>query len=645
MILFGATLLLAFLSGLPGLFMKRGGGRSAALLMGSSAASGLLAALQVLLGRATGAVALPNQRVLDWGFLHLDPLGAIFLIPVCILFGSASVYGLAYWDDHRENSRTVRAAFGVLAGFLILLTGAQHAFTFLLGWEGMALAAFVLVMAEDRDPATRRAGYVYLAATHTGTLFLFSAFALLPKAAGGLAFGPWTPGFASSPLGSALFLLFLAGFAFKAGALPLHFWLPPAHSAAPSHVSAVMSGVLIKMGILGLARLVAWVPDPPIWWGGSVTALGLASGVLGVAFALGQHDLKRLLAYHSIENIGIILLGLGLGLIGKHAGSLPIQLLGFGGALLHVVNHALFKGLLFLAAGSAAKAAGTRDLEALGGLARRMPRTSLAFLAGAWAICGLPPLNGFVSEWMIYLAAFQGLGRPHALWSVAALGALALIGALALACFAKAFGAAFLGEARSPAAVEARESPPSMVGPMGVLAGACAFIGFFPVLLGRPLDRAATQLAGAQGPPLAAMASLTMLSLMALPLLAGAWMLVRWSRGRSFREGVPTWDCGYTAPAARMQYTASSFAEGLMRGMRWVLWPVTAGGRVAGFVPRPRPFSSHLPDLVLDRAAEPGLGGAARGLGALRFLQAGHLPIYLLYVLLTLLGLFVWMVA
>lgn len=443
-----------------------------------------------------------------------------------------------------------------------------------------------------------------------------------------------------------MFVLFLLGFGFKAGMLPFHFWLPPAHAAAPSHVSSVMSGVMIKMGILGFVRLASWVPDPPVWWGGTFVILGAISGIMGVALALGQHDLKRLLAYHSIENIGIILLGLGLGLIGKSTGHPALQVLGFAGALLHVLNHSLFKGLLFLAAGSVVHATGTRDLERMGGLGRLMPKTAAAFLVGAWAICGLPPLNGFVSEWLIYLAAFRGLALPRWGFSLITVGALSVIGALALACFAKAYGVVFQGEPRSDEAAQAHESPSTMLVPMGMLALACAGVGLAPALIATPLNRVLSMLAGeGQGlPSLGSLAGLSWLSVLAIPLLVLGVILWKWAAPKSQVKEQPTWGCGYTAPNARMQYTASSFADGLVQGMSWVLWPKIQGGRVRGFFPLSRRFQSHLLDPVLDRIADPGLRGSAFLLSGLRFLQAGHLSIYLMYVLLTLLALLVWMV-
>jgi len=645
MILFALCVGLVAVSGVPGLFLRAGGGRVATWLMVLGALAGLAAAGQVLAG-APASLALPHSPLGTPGFLRLDPLAAFFLVPVLLLPACASLFALGYWDPHHESARRLRLVFGLTTGFLALLVAAAQALTFLLAWEGMALAAFLLVLGEDRGPEAQRAGWIYLMATHSGTLCLFAAFGLLASATGGFLFTPVPLGLAATPGGTAVFLLFLAGFGLKAGVFPLHFWLPPAHAAAPSHVSSFMSGILIKMGILGLVRMLSLVADPPLWWGGVLVLLGALSGILGVAFALAQHDLKRLLAYHSIENIGIILLGLGLGTLGKAAGYPAMAALGYAGALLHVLNHSLFKGLLFLGAGSVVHATGSRDLERMGGLAKAMPFTAGAFLAGSWAICGLPPLNGFVSEWLIYLAAFRGLTFPRGAWAGLALAALALIGALAVACFAKVVGVVFLGEPRSAEAARATEAPRSMRIPMGILAGGCILVGLAPALLAPALARAAGAAAGQAQPVDLGIAHLGTLSLLALPLLAGAALLWRWTRGGpASRAGLPTWDCGYTAASPRIQYTASSFADGLVGSLRFVLWPQVRWVRVKGLFPSQRSYRSHVPDPVLDRAAAPGLDLAARALGFLRFLQSGQLPLYLLYILITLVGLLVWMVA
>ena len=618
----------------------------AAMMLGLGAALGLTASGWTLYGGTVWTQGLPFTPLGTPGLLHFDPIAAFFLIPVLLLSACGSAYGVAYFGDTHEGARGVRVLYGLTTAFLALLVAAAHAVTFMLAWEGMAITAFLLVITEDRDPETQRAGWIYLIATHTGTLCLFGAFSLMASTLGSFAFSGFSSGFASTGRGTLTFVLFLLGFGIKAGIFPLHFWLPPAHAAAPSHVSSIMSGVFIKMGILGLIRLLSWIPDPPLWWGGLLVILGAISGILGVAFALGQHDLKRLLAYHSIENIGIILLGIGIGTLGKSIGSVSVQVLGYGGGLLHVLNHGLFKGLLFLNAGSVIRAMGTRELEQMGGLSRSMPVTGGTFLIGAWAICGLPPLNGFVSEWLIYLAAFQGLAHSRLPWTIIALSALALIGALALACFAKAYGTVFLGQPRSPEAERAQESPRAMRGPMVLLAGICIVLGLAPFLLVPALDRLVASASGVHVlPSLAGFAPLGLLSAIAALLLGLAYLCWRWARPASARKDVPTWDCGYPVASPRTQYTASSFADGLVSGMRLVLWPQIHFRRISALFPTSRSFHSHVPDPVLDRVGVPGLDLVARGFGLMRILQSGQLPLYLLYVLITLLTLLIWMVA
>jgi len=640
--LYWTALLLSALSGVPGLFTARKGGTVSAAMLTLAAACGLAEAARVLSGGSRWALQLPATPLGAAGALAFDPIAAFFLIPVLVLSACGSIYGIRYWPDHHENARRLRLLLGLLTAFTALLVAAAHMITFLVAWEGMAIVAFFLVITEDREAAARQAGWLYLISTHVGTLCLFGAFALTAGATGTFQFGLLPAGFATSARGSAAFGLFLLSFGLKAGVLPLHYWLPSAHAAAPSHVSSFMSGVLIKTGILGMIRLLSWVPDPPLWWGGTFVALGALSGIMGVALALGQHDLKRLLAYHSIENIGIILLGIGLGTLGRSTGHPAVMALGYGGAMLHVLNHGLFKGLLFLSAGAVAQATGTRNLDQMGGLAKAMPGTARAFLVGAWAICGLPPLNGFVSELFIYLAAFQALPWSRSPWPALALAALALIGALALACFAKAYGIVFLGAPRSPAAAAAAEAPRSMRVPMGILALGCLLIGLAPGLAAPALDRLLQAMTGRPAPPLATLVTLPALTALAGLLLALGLLLRRWAkRGASARD-VPTWDCGFDPATPRMQYTASSFADSLVSAMPWALWPQVRWRKLTTLFPWPTRYESHLPDPVLDGVGIPLLERLAHRLERLRFFQAGHLPIYLLYVMVTLFLLLLW---
>jgi hydrogenase-4 component B len=384
-----------------------------------------------------------------------------------------------------------------------------------------------------------------------------------------------------------------------------------------------------------------------MWWGVVLVIAGASSGVLGVAFALGQHDLKRLLAYHSVENIGIICIGLGLALIGRTVGSSELVVLGLGGALLHVLNHGLFKSLLFLSAGGVLHVTRTRDIDKLGGLHHRMPRTALAFLVGAVAICGLPPLNGLVSELLIYLGLFHALGEVHSgSWLAGAFAApaLALIGGLAVACFVKAFGSVFLGAPRSPAGDHAHDGGIAMLVPMAVLATCCVFIGLGAIAIAPLLDEASIAWSGSRAiPTVSDLAPLVQVSLVSASVLAaigiGAWMF---RRTRTVRAERGTWDCGYAAPNPRMQYSSASFADALVGVLGWALRPARHVTSPAGTFPTAARFASHVPDLVLDRGLRPAFEAVGRTLGRLMILQRGSVHVYLLYILGTLLVLLLW---
>lgn len=643
-------------SGLLGACFARGTAlaqRLPAALMAAGSASGLAAGLLTFVvgtRRYAHAWPVPGGEI----SLRVDALAAMFLIQIFLIAALGAVFGLGYWGDdaHGDTARKVRGFYGLVTAGMALLVVAGNAVLFLAGWEIMALAAFFLVSSEDEVPAVRAAGLVYLVATRVGTLCLFAFFAILHSVNGSfdLHAPRLSPG---SPVATALFVLALAGFGLKAGAMPLHVWLPGAHANAPSHVSALMSGVLIKMGIYGLVRFLTWFPAPPAWWGVVMLCAGVVSGVVGVLFAIAQHDLKRLLAYHSVENIGIILLGLGVGMLGRSFSDDAIFALGVGGALLHVWNHGLFKALLFLGAGSVVHATGTREIDALGGLSKRMPDSSAGFVTGAVAICGLPPLNGFISELLIYLALARACAHASGtLFAAGAVGApaLAMIGALAVACFVKVIGAVFLGEARTAAATRAHEAGAAMLAPMAVLAGCCAAIGLAPGLVGPVLDAALATFApspsAARGTPaLASLVPFTTLSGVGITLAVGIGAGLVWARRVRLAApaAVPTWDCGYAAPTARMQYTSSSFASTLVGMFAAVLRPRGHSPSVRGPFPAPAEFHSHVPEVVLDHAITPSIRLVARGLVWFRWVQRGAIQLYVLYVLAALVfALLVW---
>jgi hydrogenase-4 component B len=635
------ALALTAVSGVPGAFLaktSRAGERIAFTLVALGSACGLAVAFHVALEGGTQLTSAPWDIPGGELALRLDPIAAIFLVQIFAIAPLASLYGIGYWPqaEHPKNGRKLRLFFGILIAGMALLVVAQNTVLFLLGWEGMALAAFLVVTTDDEDAAVRESGFVYLVATRIGTLALFAMFAVLRLGTGTWSFAIATP--VTDAVATAVFVLGLIGCMLKAGIMPMHVWLPGAHANAPSHVSALMSGVLIKMGIYGLVRITSFFAHPPLWWGLALFALGVISGVLGVAFALGQHDLKRLLAYHSVENIGIILMGLGLAVIGRAIGEPHLVTLGLAGALLHVWNHGLFKALLFLSAGSVIHATHTREIDSLGGLAKTMPKTALAFLVGAIAICGLPPFNGFVSELFIYLGLFRALlsSSPEAaLVGACGVPALALIGALALACFVKAFSAVFLGAPRSKATEHAKEAAGSMTAPMAALGGCCALIGLAPVLISPILQNATASWAPdmTSGPTAESLAPLRWLSVTSAVLLALVVALVLVLGRRKESPQVVTWDCGYAAPTPRMQYTSSSFAELLIGLFAWALQPRVRSVRLTTIFPAAQHFHSDVPDTVLDRAVLPATRLVGRALVWFRWIQAGNIQLYVLYVL------------
>jgi hydrogenase-4 component B len=608
------------------------------LLVAAGCIVGSLPALAVLAAGASRQANVPVHVPGGAWVFGIDALSAWFLLVVFGAGAAAALYGVTYLGRGHDVGRAARSHL-LLACLLIslaLVVTAAAAIPFLAAWELMAIGAYFLIMYESEKPEVRRAGFLYLVVTHAATLALFAMFALWGTQARDLTFGalaaagPRLPG-----QGAAVLMLALFAFGLKAGIVPLHFWLPEAHAAAPSHVSAVFSGIMIKTGIYGLLRVLLLLGGAPAWWGWTVLLLGAVSGVLGVLWALTQHDLKRLLAYHSIENIGIILLGTGAGALGMTYHHPLVAVLGFAGAVLHTLNHALFKSLLFLGAGAVVHAAGTRDIERLGGLARRMPLTWAAFLAGSVAIVGLPPLNGFVSEWVTYQALLAGgtLEGPIRL-QVLAVAALALVGALALACFAKVCGIVFLGQPRMPEAWSATEADRGMLVPLFLLVLACASIGLAPsaavgasVRIGAAVADVNLSSAGAMPRHLIAAAQTAGWVSAGVVLLVGLVALGRSRRRGRRRPRQPTWRCGYAYGEARMQYTASSFAAPLIAAYQ----PV-AGVRVerTASAYRSRPI-----DLVLDRGVRPLWHGLQWTAERLRPIQQGRLSLYLMYVVAT----------
>lgn len=594
---------------------------------------------------------------------RLDPLGAFFVLIVSLLAAALSIYSFGYVRGFygRKNVGVLAALYNGLLLAITLVFTAANAFFFLMAWEIMALTGYCLISFEHEKTETRNAGVLYFVMSHIGTGCLILGFLLLFQAADSYSFESFRAlGERLSPgRRDAAFLLFLFGFGVKAGIVPLHIWLPEAHPVAPSNASAMLSGVLIKTGIYGLTRvLFDFMGTPPNWWGVTVLTLGTISAVLGVLYALMEHDLKRLLAYHSIENIGIILMGLGASLMFLHSHHPVLAALALIAALYHTINHALFKALLFLGAGAVLQATHTRNMEEMGGLIKRMPKTAFCFLMGAVAISALPPLNGFVSEWLTYQSLLQGFGTTESLVKIMfpLSGAmLALTGALAAACFVKAFGITFLAQPRSEHAAQAREAAPTMVWGMGLLVAACIFLGLFPTtflnllapvteqLIGQPLPGFLSRTGGlvlGNTQELGGTVSTLGLALMGiclLPIPLVFWLL--FGRRSQVRVG-PTWDCGLRGLTPNMEYTATGFSKPIRMIFKALFRPRREVQREYDYSPyfaKTLRFQSHIEEAFVTRLYRPLNRGILRMSRRMRALQAGSIHAYLIYIFITLL--------
>jgi len=605
------------------------------------AAVSLSAAAAHLLGdKAIANVVLPIG--VPWLGTHfrLDALSAFFLIVVDLGALCASLFALGYGTQENAPQRVLPFFPAFLAGMTLVVI-ADDAFTFLMSWEFMSLTSWALVMSHHREPDNVRAGYVYLVMANFGTLSLLLAFGLLAGPEGLYTFEQMRAAHPSAALGALALVLALIGAGSKAGIVPLHAWLPLAHPAAPSHVSALMSGVMTKVAVYGFVRIAFELAGAPAWWWSMlVLALGGATAVMGVLYALMQHDLKRLLAYHTVENIGIIFIGLALALAFKTYDLPFAAALAFTAALLHVFNHSLFKSLLFFGSGAVLTATGERDMERLGGLIHRMPQTAFVFLVGCAAISALPPLNGFVSEWLTFQAILLSPQLPS--WGlkllVPAVGALlALSAALAAACFVKAYGVTFLGRPRTHAAEAAKETDRFSLAAMIVLSVFCLLVGILPGLFIDALAPVSLSLIGAHMPPqvgaqwlsivpiAASRSSYNGLLVFMFMVISGTLAATAIHRLASDRlRRAPAWDCGYPDSSPMTQYTAASFAQPIRR----VFGTMVFRAREHGEMPPPGDvrvarLDVEISDLIWDALYAPiasGIALAADRLNRLQFL-------------------------
>jgi formate hydrogenlyase subunit 3/multisubunit Na+/H+ antiporter MnhD subunit len=612
---------------------------SAALVVCSIA---LWGSLRFLLGGAAGVTGLVLPVGLPWLGAHfrLDALASFFLVVVNLGGAAASLYGLGYGHHEHAPHRVLPFFPAFLAGMNLVVL-ADDAFSYLLCWEFMSLASWALVMAHHREPGNAKAGYVYLVMASFGTLALLLAFGLLAGPAGDYGFAairaaPHTPYVASLVL-----ILMLLGAGSKAGLVPLHVWLPLAHPAAPSHVSALMSGVMTKVAVYGFIRVIFDLLGPPTWWASVIVLfLGGITAVMGILYAMMEKDLKRLLAYSTIENIGVIFASLGLALAFQANGLKLGAALALTAALFHVLNHSFFKSLLFFGAGAVLTSTGERNMDRLGGLIHRMPQTSFVVLIGCVAISALPPFNGFVSEWLMFQAVLQSPELPQ--WAlkimVPAVGALlALAAALAAACFVKAYGVTFLGRPRSPAAETAHEVDRYSLSAMFILAALCLLAGILPGLVIDALSPIMTGILGGRMPiqadepwlsiaPIAESRSsyngLLVMVFITISASLAVFFIHRFA-SHALRRG-PAWGCGFTEPTPLAQYSSGSFAQPIRRVFGTLVFhardhvDMPAPGDV-----RPARLRIELHDLVWERMYEPimgSIGFASERLNRLQFL-------------------------
>jgi hydrogenase-4 component B len=625
----------------------------AANCAGAAAAVAGLAASLPALGGPVRSLTWAGPYPFAAFVLRLDPLAALMVAVISLLALVAWIYALAYVKEYAGRGVGAMGFFmNLFVAAMVLVVTADNAFWFLIFFEMMSLASYFLVIF-DQDEDAVSAGYLYFFVAHTGSVLIMIAFFVMANYAGSLDFAAFRVAHIPEPVASVVFVLGFLGFGAKAGMMPLHIWLPSAHPAAPSHASALMSGVMIKIGVFGIIKVgIDLLGGGVLWWGVVVLGFGAVSSVLGVVCALAERDIKRLLAYSSVENVGIILMGVGVGMIGIATGRPVIAVLGLMGGLYHLVNHAVFKGLLFLGAGAVIFRMHTKDMEAMGGLSRTMPWTALSFLVGALAIAAVPPLNGFVSEWYTYQALFAAaLSDTFVVKLVTPVSAmlLTLTGALAVMAFVKAFGVVFSGSPRSPRAETARDVPLPMLAGMGTLAVACVGLGLAAPLVAPGIAAIATATLHAAPVVVASGAVLIpgnaeqaelSTPLIAVLLLVLAMVPVVIKAAFASRRALPRtaaapWAAGYL-PDGHMTVTGRGFVQPIrmffsglysLHDVSAAVWAVLVRG-FAGLV-------------ALARRAEPGwdrgiVDPIARGVQAIgermQVVQGGDLRVYCLYI-------------
>jgi formate hydrogenlyase subunit 3/multisubunit Na+/H+ antiporter MnhD subunit len=639
--------LLSTLLLMPFLKMKWKGITTVSVVIVNAVLSGILA-LKVLLGTPLEIIFQGTHTTGNIA-VRMDALSGWFILVINFTFITAALYGLQYMKSYREQKSNITLhciAFLLAQSMLTFICMVQNALAFLVAWETMALSVAMLVIFEHYKHGTIKAGLNYIIQSHLAIVFLSLGFIWVASRTNSFDFNAISQ-FSStlSPLtGVALFLCFFTGFAFKAGFVPFHTWLPYAHPAAPAHVSGLMSGVVIKIGIYGILRIILLIKTDYTIVGFIILFISVISGIYGVMLAIIQHNLKKLLAYHSIENIGIIGIGIGLGTIGIGTNNHLLTVLGFAGGMLHVLNHSLFKSLLFYGAGNVYQITHTVNIERLGGLVKRMPHTSILFLTAALAICGLPPFNGFISEFLIYSGLFNGLIGGSLLPVLSFLFAvfgLVLIGGLALLCFTKAFGSVFLGNSRDGSSLQPIETNTSKLIPMYMTMGLIVAIGLFPVfflqLLSGPIKLYTDKLNivnEVTQPVLNIAYTMRDISWCAVGFIALAGVIFLVRKKITTQKSVvfsSTWGCGYVGDTSKMQYTASSFVRTYRKLAEPLLSLHKEKREITGIFPKKGWHEIHPYDKIEKWLIDSPLKQIKYVFGKFRFLQNGNPQYYVLY--------------
>lgn len=639
-------------AGVPGLFLRKAGpGQTiSATVTILASLAGAPASLLLILSQTATTYSM------DWGLpfgpceLVIDPLSAFFMLPVFLVAAAGALFAVGYWPaaEHRGNERGLTFFYGLLVSSMAILLTARNGVFFIMVWEVMALSAYFLIVTEHGLEAVRRAGIIYLIATHIGTAALFVYFSMLAARTGSFLLPSSGSLSALSPTATIIVLAAFAGFGAKAGIMPLHTWLPSAHANAPSHVSAVMSGVMLNMGLYGIFRTLTFFHDPPLLWGVVLTLAGISSALLGITFAVAQRDLKRLLACSSIENIGIITTGLGVAMTGVSNHTPTLVYLGLAGALLHILNHSFFKPLLFLGSGVIIHAAGTREMNLMGGIGKGMPRVALLFMVGSVAICGIPPLNGFVSEFLLYLGFFSQLQSGNLFSLVFLAPLLALVGGLATVAFTKLYGSVFLGSSRSTATLHLHEPGVTMLAPMAFFASLCLLVGFLPQLALRIVSPAIAEFypgfdfVAVSGKYSAILGRLSLSGVLLLLVAVLVTLLWRWRVGQGAVASAKTWGCGYQRGTARMQYGATSFSELAVSVFNGIMRQRIERPTLTGLFPGVASCSDQPTETLLDRIIEPLFTLAGISFSFLRRMQHGQMHVYMMYIFATLFILMLW---